>query len=228
MGLYLGQEFVKIGDKTNSFTMRLKTGTTPTPTPSTELKFGDRIDDKATVVGEFNSSDLGSLYFAVLDAQYRENNIQWAQSSIINSLTDLPLYSSDEALNAKESATFNTNYVINFEDNGAFTYCRSIEPLNFNNKKYDVQLPNAYELLQIFNNRETLDTYDITIEDNATKELSNWGFDNVYPEVLTSTRDKQFGYGFHLNYNNDTIIWRGNPGKLAVAPIIEIPKSDLQ
>lgn len=42
----------------------------PTPIDPSALKFGDRIDNKATVVGTFESSDLGTVVFAVLDSAY--------------------------------------------------------------------------------------------------------------------------------------------------------------
>ena len=198
----------------------------PNPDIPTTLKFGDRIDNKATVVGTFESSDLGTVAFAVLDAQYRNPSVEWVQSNIVNSLTDMPLYTIDEALAAKESATHNTDYVISVGGEGAFSYCRSIDPLNYNGKTYNCQLPNAYELNEIYNNRESLDTFDTTVSANETKKLSNWGFGNPYQEVLSSSRDKQFGYGFHLNYRDgNQVIWRGNPGRLGVCPIIEIPLS---
>lgn len=196
----------------------------PNPDIPSTLKFGDRIDNKATVVGTFESSDLGTVAFAVLDAQYRNPSVGWVQNSIVNSLTDMPLYTIDEALAAKESATHNTDYVISVGGEGAFSYCRSINPLNYNGKTYNCQLPNAYELNEIYNNRESLDTFDTTVSANETKKLSNWGFGNVYPQVLSSSRDKQSGYGFHLNHGNQ-VIWRGNPGRLGVCPIIEIPLS---
>ena len=196
----------------------------PNPDIPTTLKFGDRIDNKATVVGTFESSDLGTVAFAVLDAEYRNPSVEGVQSSIVNSLTDMPLYTIDEALAAKESATHNTDYVISVGGEGAFSYCRSIDPLNYNGKTYNCQLPNAYELNEIYNNRESLDTFDTTVSANETKKLSSWGFGNVYPQVLSSSRDKQFGYGFHLNHGNQ-VIWRGNPGRLGVCPIIEIPLS---
>ena len=198
----------------------------PNPDIPTTLKFGDRIDNKATVVGTFESSDLGTVAFAVLDAQYRNPSVEWVQSNIVNSLTDMPLYTIDEALAAKESATHNTDYVISVGGEGAFSYCRSIDPLNYNGKTYNCQLPNAYELNEIYNNRESLDTFDTTVSANETKKLSNWGFGNPYQEVLSSSRDKQFGYGFHLNYRDgNQVFWRGNPGRLGVCPIIEIPLS---
>ena len=195
---------------------------TPTIDPST-LKFGDRIDNKATVVGTFKSSDLGTVVYAVLDAQYRGTKIAWA-NGLYGIDTGLPNYTSEEnVLNATESATYNTDYILNNYSNKeteAFTHCRNIEPLNFNGKKYYGQLPNAYELLQIYNNRNALDTLDSTIEANEDKKLSNWEFASRYACVRSSNE---------YNSNNSWTLssdgsWssRNKSTKVGVVPIIEI------
>ena len=193
---------------------------TPTINPST-LKFGDRIDNKATVVGTFESSDLGTVVFAVLDSTYYGNH-NWAYG-LKDTDTGLPNYQTEnDVLKAKESATYNTNYIINNYDNvGAFSLCRSIEPVIFNNKSYKCQLPNAYELQQIYNNRTKLYELDPTASSNTSFNLSKW----------------ETGTGFDLcswasNESSETEAWQRRQNDWSpyskddtrcVIPIIEIP-----
>lgn len=199
---------------------------TPTIDPST-LKFGDRIDNKATVVGTFESNDLGKVVFAVLDAQYRGINVAWASY-----YTDaLPKYSSSaDALNAKESATYNTTVLSNasIDDFPAANYARNRKNIEYEGKSYQCQLPNAYELQQIFNNKELLDSYDTTAESNSSKKLSNWGFENKNNNggrsdgVYSSSMYDMYGAYYLLS---DGSWGNSKTSTFAVIPIIEIPLS---
>lgn len=192
------------------------------------LKLGDRIDNKATVVGTFESRDLGKVVFAVLDAQYRGINVAWA-----NYYTDvLPKYSSSaDALNAKESATYNTTILSNagIDNFPAANYVRNRKSIEYEGKSYQCQLPNAYELQQIFNNKELLDSYDTTAESNSSKKLSNWGFENKNSNggrsdgVYSSSMCDMYGVYYLLSNGS----WgNSKTSTFAVIPIIEIPLSE--
>lgn len=202
---------------------------TPTIDPST-LKFGDRIDNKATVVGTFNSSDLGTVVYAVLDAQYRGANI-YCSSGLYGTDTGLPNYSKKEnALNAKESATYNTDYIINnYSDKSieAFTFVRNADNLTFNDKQYNCQLPNAYELQQIFNMKTELDALDPTAGANSTKKLSNWGFGSKHPVVWTSTECDSDDVWILDSDNAWSVSAKGVAPNYGVCPIIEIPLKEV-
>ena len=196
---------------------------TPTIDPST-LKFGDRIDNKATVVGTFESSDLSTVVFAVLDSTYYGRH-NWASGLNVTD-TGLPNYATeDEVLAVKESATYNTDYILNNYSNKAteaFTYCRSIEPLNFNGKKYNCQLPNAYELNEIYNNCEKLYELDPTTSTNTSYNLANWNFNGLNDiwssnECNSGSSWELMSVGAWYNYDKDM--------PLGVIPIIEIPLS---
>lgn len=205
----------------------LMSGPSLTPTDPSKLKFGDRIDNKATVVGTYNSKDLGTVVYAVLDAQYRGANINWASGlySIDLKLPELDTFMLTQQ--NRESATYNTDYIINnFSGKAteAFTFCRNIEPLTFNYKTYKCQLSNTYELREIFNKKTELDALDPTAEANSTKKLSNWGFGSSYDRVWSSNiytsnslmAWQQLANGdWGMNTNNK--IYSG------VCPIIEIP-----
>lgn len=206
-----------------------------TPEPSTKvdpskLKFGDRIDNKATVVGTFESSDLGTVVFAVLDAQYR-GNVRYG-IEFLKKEFGLPRYmSQDAALNAKESATYNTNYIINnynrVRKNNAFVFCRDILVGDT-----ECQLPNLYELQQIYKNREQLDALDPTVNENPTKTLSKWIFsDKTDGAAWSSTEGHGYGEGADINGCFWVITNLGiclgftadSDNSLGVIPIIEIP-----
>ena len=153
----------------------------PTPINPSALKFGDRIDNKATVVGTYDSNDGKTYVYAVLDAQYRGANIAWSTGLYDSDIdTGLPNYESFAPLSEQnhESATYNTDFIINnYSDKKieAFTFVRNVEPLTHNGKTYKCQLPNAYELLQIFNKKTELDALDPTAEANSTKKIIKLG-----------------------------------------------------
>lgn len=197
-------------------------GSTPVIIPPSELKFGDRIDNKATVVGTYNSKDLGTVVYAVLDAQYRGADIAWA-SGLFGIDTGLPNYSVVQEEQNPESATYNTDYIINnYSDKAteAFTFCRNIEPLTYNGNSYNCQLPNGNELLEICNKKAELDTLDPTAEINSTNKLSNWGFGCDY--VWWSNEDCSYNaMGLHPTGSWETPL--KNSAKGGVCPIIEIP-----
>lgn len=225
MGLFLGESFIKLSNNSHHFQTRLNETSEPTPTPI--LKFGDRIDNKATVVGTFESSDLGTVVYAVLDAQYRVANTYWS-TGLYGIDTGLPNYSKKvNALNAKESATYNTDYILNnYSDKTteAFTSCRDIEPLNFNGKLYKCQLPNAHELQQICNMKTELDALDPTAEENPTKKLSNWGFGTS--PLVWSSNESDSKYAWILDPDGGWSMCAKGLGPIyGVCPIIEIPKN---
>ena len=200
---------------------------TPTIDPTT-LKFGDRIDNKATVVGTFESSDLGTVVFAVLDKNYYKlAKWSWALRK-----TDTPLddyKNSDDALTATKSATYNTDLIINeygdslSDSDGAFTYCRSIEPLNFNGKKYNCQLPTYPELQMIYNNREELSKLDPN-EYYTSYNLANWSFDGIN-NVWSS--NESGSVAAMLLSSSSLVRAEKNMPSYCVLPIIEIPLKEV-
>lgn len=192
----------------------------PSVDPST-LKFGDRIDNKATVVGTYESSDLGKVVFALLDSSTYGIS-EWAYD-LYGINTDLP-----DDLSDSFSATHNTNYIIStYGDKiiSAFKHCRQITPLNFNNRVYKCQLPNLSELEQIFNNRSKLYQLDPTASSNESYNLRNWKFGSVSMAWSSNECYQNHGYAFSSNGYNSQLSKRGDNGLAAVLPIIEIKLS---
>lgn len=198
-----------------------------TESTNSVYNFGDRIGGMATVVGEYSSNDGKKYAFAVLDAQYRGTNIKWS-TGLNGTDTGLPNYSSAPTEQNKESATYNTDYIINnYSDKAieAFTFCRNVGSILIGDKQLNPQLPNAYELQQIFNMKTELDALDPTAETNSTKKLSNWGFGSNSEYVLTSnecSKWQSWEMGPSGSYNN----YSKRNGNRGVCPIIEIPISD--
>ena len=228
MGLFLGESFIKLSNNSHHFQTRLNETSepTPTPTPTPTLKFGDRIDNKATVAGEYSSNDGKKYAFAVLDAYYRGTDIAWS-TGLYGIDSGLPNYSSAPTEQNKESATYNTDYILNnYSDKNieSFSFCRNVGNLTFNDKTYNCQLPNAYELQQIFNMKTELDELDPTAETNSTKKLSNWGFGSEYTSVWSSNESNSgFSWGLDSGGSWGNVVKRTAFG---VVPIIEIPISN--
>ncbi len=196
-------------------------GNESTINPST-FKFGDRIDNKATVVGTFESNDGKKYVFAVLDSSYY-GKTRYA-SGLKGIDTGLPNYTTaEEVLVAKESATYNTDYILNkYKDKAteAFTHCKSIEPLNFNGKKYNCQLPNAYELKQIYNNSEKLYELDPTTSTNTSYNLANWIFNGIH--IVWSSNEQNSDNAWTLLSVGAGYEYAKNQ-TFGFIPIIEIP-----
>ena len=226
----VGENNITLSD--NNVYVRNPSGDTSTSKPSTPdaptidpsaLKFGDRINNKATVVGTFDSNDGKKYVYAILDSSYYSDK-SWS-TDIFNDETNtgLPDYTSAPTSQNTESATYNTNYILtNYSDKAteAFTYCRSIEPLNFNGETYNCQLPNAYELQQIYNNRAKLYELDPTTSTNTSYNLAEWNF-----FIAWSSNERNTDSSWCLGKDNS---WENSDTKdmqYTVIPILEIELS---
>ena len=197
-----------------------------TESTNSVYNFGDRIGGMATIVGEYSSKDGKKYAFAVLDAQYRGTNIKWS-TDLYGIDTGLPNYSSSAPTSQNlESATYNTDYIINnYSDKAieAFTFCRNVGSVLIGEKQLNPQLPNAYELQQIFNMKSELDALDPTAETNSTKKLSNWGFGSQYAYVWSSN-EYNSNHSWVLN-SDGSWDYYNKYNTYGVVPILEIELS---
>jgi len=202
--------------------------------------FGDRLGGVATFVGYFDSVDPNTqatqkyAYF-VLDAQYRNSykNVAYEGSAPWN----VPLYNSVEnALNAKESATYMTNWVydnfgssIGTDAYALWYYARNPNGqsliVNVDGVPYSPQVPNFYELNQIFENRTALDAQDPTATTYPDLSLTNWPRgDAGYTASSTGWTNWQelayamWGINSSGSKNSVDLGWRSG-----VIPVFEIP-----
>lgn len=201
--------------------------------------FGDRLGGVATFVGYFDSVDPNTqatqkyAYF-VCDAQYR-NSYKYVADQNNPLEFNLPKYESENyssALNAKESATYNTNSV--YDQYGgsissgylsAWYYTRNPNGqsliVTVDGVPYSPQLPNFYELKQIYDHRSALDLADPTAEQNPTLTLSYWP-DGSDGYCASSTFSTQLGF-FCINKNGGYRDRSTNYWNLGVIPVFEIP-----
>ena len=183
------------GSKLITANTNLKINLVPETSPQDVYKLGDRLAGCSTFVCYFDATDpdkqVQQKYAVfVLDSPYRKSNSFYNQD-----VTSLVAYGdSTPALNAKESATYNTNYVLNtlgpwtWGNNGstwAFTDARNAAIIKIGDNYYESQLPNLYELNQIWLNRAFLDTKDENFI--AAKSLTNWNIDGTSTLVWSST-----------------------------------------
>jgi len=190
--------------------------------PTNTLEIWERVDNKATVVGFFVDGTGTKYAICVLDAQYRAGNLRWGPAYAENIL---PKYNSNEAaLNAKDSATWNMDQIINnyiLSNYPSFQYCHQ-QTLVYNNITYYGLLPNFYELSLIYNNKAKLDNIDITISEYSSKSLSNWnlGGSTTPSTIWSSTAYSNEIWTINKNGGDFTLNTANSTG---VVPIFEIP-----
>lgn len=197
---------------------------TPTIDPSS-LKFGDRIDNKAIVVGTFESNDNKSYVVAVLDSAYYADT-NWA-SDLSNKDPGLPEYDLADGVPASlESATYNTDYILNNHSGKleAFQHCRNTGTLTFNDQLYKFQLPNILELKLIYDNKDKLYELDPTTSTNTVYNLANWEFTESSMAWTSNVCDASDAWALDEEGDFGPVMIMGDD-KLAVIPIIEIPLS---
>ena len=189
----------------------------------TTYYFGQRIGGIATVVGQYNSNDGKKYMFALLDSTYYTKTA-WA-SGLFGTDVGLPNYSSAPTSQNLESATYNTDYILsNYSGNlEAFQYCRNAGNLTFNGQLYQFQLPNTYEVQQIFDNRAKLYELDPTTSSNTSYNLANWYFDGL--SYLWSSNEYNSDNSWRL-FSDSSWNHRGFKKDIGgVVPVLEIELS---
>ena len=192
--------------------------------PSGRYNLLDRIKDDnnneiGTVSGFF--TDANDVEYAVvcLDAQYRLE--QGTYCSITNTdVTDLPRYSSWAIWEARETATFNTQKILDFctaqsATSTACTHCRS-KSFTIDGTIYYGQLPNIVELIDICKNYTAIQSADTSVS-----QYSSLGFPRKSGRTWSSSQYNG-GLGWFVNSNGNT----NNINKgysYFVAPVLEIP-----
>lgn len=202
--------------------------------PNSVYTVGDRLGGIASFICYFNSTNpetfVDTKYAVfVLDAQYRTDNSRWGK----NGTSGLPQYTNDTSLlSSKESATYNTTYILNkYEpsDYPAFNSARNAASINIEGNIYQAQLPNAFELQQIWIFRDKLDSVDPTLSNYPNYSLVSWGFPNSGYRIWTSN---EYGASNAWCYLKDSGLsaagsggsgnkWDSNPS--GVVPVFEIP-----
>lgn len=194
--------------------------------------FGDRIGGVATFFTYFDSvnpnTSLAQKYAVfVLDAKYRNSGAYWGEW---NTDTVLPNYgSASYALNAKESATYNTQTIFDNYTVGtgagqwaAFYYARNPNgtPLiiSVDGTNYSPQLPNAYEVSKIADFRTQLDALDPTLVD-GTGTISLASLTASGKGMWTSNEyDSQYAFAYTTSLTSI-----GKSNNMTSVSVFEIP-----
>ena len=173
--------------------------------PASKLVIGDRIDNKATVVGNFTDSNNQEYVVAVLDASYHGSNLAFSNEAIDSVLPNYKTY--DLAVAAKESATYNMNQIeTNYDITTypAFNHCKTCTTVAFNKKEYIPLLPNAAEVEMILAN------YNLITGITSTKMPQCWSSTEKHTYAWRRTADAWFNS-------------LKNQAQYAAIPIVEIP-----
>ena len=141
-------------------------GSSTTDVPLTRIS-NDNGNEIGTWYMNFKDSNGNVFKVIVLDAQYRNNYTQWCSDK--NTVTNMPIYnSSNYSLwwydNAKETATQNTQLILNYCSAGSFTstscsHCRS-KSFTINGTTYYGQLPNMREVFDMWRHRVQIEQMD--------------------------------------------------------------------
>lgn len=173
--------------------------------PASKLILGDRIDNKATVVGNFTDGDGQEYVVAVLDGTYHGSSLAWSDEAIDSVLPNYASY--DLAVAATESATYNMNQIeTNYDITTypAFNHCKTCTTVTFNNKEYTPLLPNAAEVEMINTN------WSLVQGVTAAKLTQCWSSTEKHTYAWRRTADAWFNS-------------LKTKAEYAVIPVIEIP-----
>lgn len=219
--------FADDSNSTVSFSMQqLKDYVSPAPAATTLHQY-DRVDGKATVAGFWTDGGGQRYAVCVADAAYRSGHQQWDIIAATN--TNLPDYtSSSAALAAGESGTYNTDTILNNytpSNYPAFNTARNACTVTVEEQSFLSCLPNAAELQMIWNDRATLDTYDATLTDYPSNDLTTWNIGGNSGSYCWTSTEYGTNDAYYIRSTGaiGTAIKGDGYGYMGIIPIIEIP-----
>ena len=190
---------------------------------ATVLHLYDRVDNKATVAGFWTDGNSQRYAVCVADAAYRSGSQLWSnyQHDILPNYT-----TSSAALAATESATFNMNTIRSNYDLNTYPAFNSAysKTITLDGTTYNGLLPNAAELQMIYQDRATLDTYDTTLTDYPSNDLTTWNIEGNSLSACWSSIQYSSSRAWRLDSSGS---WYSNiaksGGHYGIIPIFEIP-----
>lgn len=181
----------------------------------------DSNNEIGTVSGFF--TDANDVEYAVvcLDAQYRLAEGTYC-SNTSTEITDLPMYSSWAIWEAKETATFNTQKILDFctaqsATSTACSHCRS-KSFTIDGTIYYGQLPNIVELVDICKNYTAIQSADTSVS-----QYSSLGLPRTLDRTWSSSQYSR-NLSWYVNYTGSPTIANRAEGYF-VAPVLEIPNN---
>ena len=196
--------------------------------PAYEDRTGERIDNKATIIGK-----LGDNWIAVLDAAYRANATQFGLNNTYDISAGIPATSGSlvvtssstentiltEQLYDIHNSKWNTDYLNQVQTAANFPAAKMCYDITIDGKH--AQLPNVQALAFVYSKKDYVDAKDPTAPSNTTKKLSNWGFGNTW--VCSSTAGDSSSRVVALNLNGIATAQNNRTDYYGVIPILEIP-----
>ena len=218
MTVYKGNaEQTELSQGNNAFAEAYKGGSQIYKNGITPGEFGQRVENVCTVVGTRTNASGQNLAYAILDQQYRiAAGYIWGPRGEATGLTS---YTGSTYMNDPNSATDNTDYILNnFSANNypAFKLARNAMTIKVNKKTYKSQLPTATELKEIYKYKSKIEILDPT----TTGSLSGLAW-------ASQTSGKFIG--LTANLTNGTISGMSKESTTAIIiPVFEFLLSDLE
>lgn len=197
--------------------------------PTKKYNLLDRVKDDSnneigTVSGFF--TDANNVEYAVvcLDAQYRLADSRWCSNNSTTIADFLPGYEEPQwgPLEAKETATYNTQKILDFCAANSYTsqacsHCRS-KSFTIDGTTYYGQLPNVVESNDIVKNHTAINTVDTTASSYSSVNFSTGH------NMWSSSRYDGY-YIFYISLVGTTDVMAMNTPDAIVAPVLEIPNT---
>ena len=181
----------------------------------------DSNNEIGTVSGFFTDTNDVEYVVVCLDAQYRLAQGTYC-SNTSTAVTGLPMYSSWAIWEAKETATFNTQKILDFctaqsATSTACTHCRS-KSFIIDGTIYYGQLPNIVELVDICKNYTAIQSADTSVS-----QYSSLGFPRRSDRTWSSSQYTSTS-GWAVSNGGSTGIYNKTTNYF-VAPVLEIPNA---
>ena len=194
---------------------------------TTDVELTRISDDNGNEIGtyymDFVDSSNNSYKVIVLDAQYRKASTQWCSDR--NTITNMPLYTSSLNAwwydNAKETATQNTQLILDYCSAGSFTstsctHCRS-QSFTIDGTTYYGQLPNMREVFDMWRHRVQIEQMDTSASSHSSTNFSS-------ARSIWSSSQYNSLYGWYLS-SNGNVDTSSKTTKNFACPVLEIPNS---
>lgn len=176
----------------------------------------DNNNEIGTHICNFTDGNGNKFKVVVLDAQYRLDSTQWC--SYTDLVTNMPAYQdlvTSNVWEAKETATQNTQLILDFGSSTACTHCRS-KSFVINGVTYYGQLPNLIEVSEIAKNYNIIETMDTSASSNPDTNFSS-------NRNLWSSSQAPSSSAWRLRGDTGYINSAYKLSNLFACPVLEIP-----
>ena len=200
-------------------------GTIPSGGGGGDVTLARVSDDNGNEIGtyymDFVDSSKNSYKVIVLDAQYRNASAQWCSDR--HTVTNMPIYNNSLSGwwydNAKETATQNTQLILDYCSAGGYTstsctHCRS-QSFTVGGVTYYGQFPNMREVFDMWRHRVQIEQMD-----TSARSHSSTNFSSTHNIWSSSQYTNNYGWFVDVNGNVSNLSKTGNQ---FTCPVLEIP-----